>query len=167
MGRDPEPPSTAPAPQPCVQGRVQSCSGRMSSSCHHCQANHCTAEHQTRLGTQGVSSLHLHLGKALFSTAQLREEENLSLLSPPIQQQIMEEAELSRSPPCVAIRNDGGLPLGVPGESWSHWGVHRGLSPSQTPSFAVQNGFGKSSVAAGAVAIQECWFPLYSVTMNE
>lgn len=67
----------------------------------------------------------------------------------------------------MAIRSDGGQPLGVPGESWSHWEFHRGLCPSETLSFAVQNGFGESSVAAGAVTMQECWFSLYSVIMNE
>lgn len=79
----------------------------------------------------------------------------------------MEEAKLNKSPPSVAIRNDGGQPLAVPGESWSHCQFHRGLSPSETLSFAVQNGFGEGSVAAGAVRTKECWFSLYSVIMNE
>lgn len=79
----------------------------------------------------------------------------------------MEKAKLNMSPLSVAIRNDGGQPLSVPGESWSHCKIHRGLSPPETLSFAVQNGFGESSVAAGAVTVQECWFSLYSFIMNE
>lgn len=70
----------------------------------------------------------------------------------------MEEAELDLSALCAAIRSDGDQPFGVPGESWSHCEFHRALSPSEISSSAVQNGFGEGSVAAGAVAMQECCF---------